>query len=68
MARQAGFAGALVLSGVTRREHLAGLGRPPDLVIANLELRILSGEDLHCVHRSVCIVFEADFGLAEHTG
>ncbi len=36
MAQQAGFTSVLVLSGVTRREHLAGLEQPPDLVIENL--------------------------------
>ena len=36
MAQQAGFTSALVLSGVTRREHLAGLQQPPDLVLENL--------------------------------
>jgi arabinose operon protein AraL len=36
MAQQAGFTSALVLSGVTHREHLVGLEQPPDLVLENI--------------------------------
>ena len=36
MAQQAGFTSALVLTGVTRREHLAGLEHPPTLVLESI--------------------------------
>jgi NagD protein len=36
MAQQAGFHSALVLTGVTHREHLSGLEHPPDLVLENI--------------------------------
>jgi NagD protein len=36
MGQQAGMLTAVVLTGVTRREHLLGLGSPPDYVLENL--------------------------------
>ncbi len=36
MAQEAGFSSALVLTGVTRREHLAGLEHPPTLVLDSI--------------------------------